>query len=74
MSIHKHLISIGHKELCETLLKDEALMANESAKKGVEEMQTLLKFLDIFEVKNVCKYDPVVANTKPLGFVRLEFG
>jgi histidyl-tRNA synthetase len=43
----------GKKELCDILANDEKLFENPNAKKGIEDMKLLLKYLELFEVENV---------------------
>ncbi|KAJ9311344.1 hypothetical protein DTO271D3_8414 [Paecilomyces variotii] len=47
----------GRRELLDALLKDEALMANASAKQGLEEMGLLMDYLDAFGVLDTLSFD-----------------
>ena len=39
------------------LLQDEVLSSNASAKAGLEDMKILLKYLDLWEVTDKCRFD-----------------
>lgn len=47
----------GGKELLEELLKDEKLMGNASAKKGLEDLKILFEYLDVLEVTPRISFD-----------------
>jgi histidyl-tRNA synthetase len=47
----------GRKDLVEELLKDETLMANASAKQGVEEMGLLMDYLEAFGALDSISFD-----------------
>lgn len=51
----------GGRDLLESLLKDEALLANESAKQGLEEMGLLLEYLQAFNVLDNVSFDMSLA-------------
>ena len=42
----------GSVELCDLLLKDAFLSANESAVKGISDMKLLFKYLEIFKIED----------------------
>jgi histidyl-tRNA synthetase len=42
----------GSDELCDRLMNDEKLSANAKAKQGIQDMQLLFKYLDVFKIKN----------------------
>ncbi|GMM30532.1 histidine--tRNA ligase [Martiniozyma asiatica (nom. inval.)] len=45
----------------EKLMSDESLMANESAKTGLEEIQTMVEYLEAFGVENFISFDMSLA-------------
>ncbi|CAO1628876.1 unnamed protein product [Sympodiomycopsis kandeliae] len=47
----------GGRELVEELFKDEKLLANPSAKRGLEELQILFGYLDVLEVSPRISFD-----------------
>lgn len=56
-NIEKYVSKKGRKDLLEELLRDEALMANETAKQGVEEMGLLMEYLEAFGVLDTISFD-----------------
>ncbi|CCH45341.1 histidyl-tRNA synthetase [Wickerhamomyces ciferrii] len=44
-------------EVLETLKKSEALLANETAKQGIDEMSTLLTYVQAFEIEKFVSFD-----------------
>lgn len=59
--IEKYVNQKGGQELLESLLKDEGLLANESAKQGLEEMGLLFEYLDAFKVLDNVSFDMSLA-------------
>lgn len=55
--IQKYVTRKGGKDLLEELKKDEALMANAKAKKGVEEMETLMDYLSAWGALEKISFD-----------------
>lgn len=51
----------GGRELLESLMKDEALLGNASAKQGLEEMGLLLDYLEAFNVLDKISFDMSLA-------------
>jgi histidyl-tRNA synthetase len=47
----------GSEELCDKLLSDTKLSANESAKQGIEDMKLLFKYLTVFNIKDKISFD-----------------
>ncbi|KAH8697769.1 hypothetical protein BGW36DRAFT_427720 [Talaromyces proteolyticus] len=55
--IETYVSKKGRKDLLQDLLKDEALMANASAKQGIEEMGLLMDYLEAFGVLESISFD-----------------
>lgn len=55
--IEKYVMQKGGRNLLDSLLKDEALMANESAKAGLEDMSLLMEYLEAFGVLERLSFD-----------------
>lgn len=55
--IETYVAKKGRRDLYEELIKDEALMANPSAKQGVEEMGLLMDYLEAFGVLDSISFD-----------------
>lgn len=55
--IQTYVMQKGARGLLDSLLKDEALMANESAKTGLEDMTLLMEYLDAFGVLERISFD-----------------
>ena len=55
--IEKYVMLKGGRDLLDTLLKDETLMGNESAKAGLEDMRSLMDYLDAFGVLERTSFD-----------------
>jgi histidyl-tRNA synthetase len=61
----------GGRDLLNELLKDEALMGNESAKRGLEEMGLLMDYLEAFGVLETLSFDLSLA--RGLDYVWTSF-
>lgn len=59
--IGTYVVRKGGKELLQSLQADEILMANESAKQGLADMELLFKYLDIFQVFDRMSFDMSLA-------------
>ena len=59
--IETYVIRKGGRELLDSLLKDEALTANVSAKTGLEEMGALMDYLEAFGVLDRISFDMSLA-------------
>ncbi|QSS52208.1 histidyl-tRNA synthetase [Histoplasma capsulatum var. duboisii H88] len=59
--IETYVIRKGGRELVESLHKDEALLANSSAKTGLEEMALLLDYLEAFGILDKISFDMSLA-------------
>ncbi|KAJ5393340.1 uncharacterized protein N7487_010981 [Penicillium crustosum] len=59
--IEKYVMNKGSRELLDSLLKDEALNANASAKAGLEEMALMMDYLDAFGVLDKISFDMSLA-------------
>ncbi|CAL5874550.1 uncharacterized protein PFLUO_LOCUS8846 [Penicillium psychrofluorescens] len=59
--IEKYVMHKGGRELLDSLLKDEALLANESAKAGLEDMALMMDYLDAFGVLDKISFDMSLA-------------
>jgi histidyl-tRNA synthetase len=59
--IEKYVMHKGGRELLNSLLKDEALLANESAKAGLEDMALMMDYLDAFSVLDKISFDMSLA-------------
>ena len=59
--IETYVVRKGGRDLLDTLLQDEALVANASAKTGLEEMRDLLDYLDAFGVLDRISFDMSLA-------------
>lgn len=55
--IETYVVRKGSRELLEDLLKDEVLSANESAKKGLEDMGLLMEYLEAFDCLDKISFD-----------------
>ncbi|RJE23665.1 histidyl-tRNA synthetase [Aspergillus sclerotialis] len=55
--IEKYVMLKGGRDLLDTLLKDETLMGNESAKAGLEDMRSLMDYLEAFGVLERTSFD-----------------
>lgn len=55
--IEKYVMQKGGRNLLDSLLKDETLMANESAKAGLEDMRLLMEYLEAFGVLERISFD-----------------
>lgn len=55
--IEKYVMQKGSRGLLDTLVKDESLMANASAKAGLEDMGLLMDYLDAFGVLDRISFD-----------------
>ena len=56
-AIGEYVNQRGAGDLLNTLKTDSILMSNTSAKKGVEEMELLLDYLDVFDVRDKISFD-----------------
>lgn len=56
-NIEKYVMLKGGRGLLDTLLKDETLMSNASAKAGLEDMHLLMEYLDAFGVLERISFD-----------------
>ncbi|KAJ5871384.1 uncharacterized protein N7529_003737 [Penicillium soppii] len=59
--IEKYVMHKGSRELVDSLLKDEALNANASAKAGLEEMALMMNYLEAFNVLDKVSFDMSLA-------------
>lgn len=59
--IETYVVRKGGRDLLDSLLQDEALVANASAKTGLEEMRDLLDYLDAFGVLDRISFDMSLA-------------
>lgn len=59
--IETYVVRKGSRDLLDSLLQDEALIANASAKTGLEEMRDLLDYLDAFGVLDRISFDMSLA-------------
>ncbi|CAI7571417.1 unnamed protein product [Penicillium glandicola] len=59
--IEKYVMHKGSRELLNSLLKDEALNANASAKAGLEEMSLMMDYLEAFNVLDKVSFDMSLA-------------
>lgn len=59
--IETYVVRKGGRDLLDSLTKDETLVANESAKKGLEEMGLLLDYLKAFNVLDKVSFDMSLA-------------
>ncbi|KAJ5440736.1 Histidine-tRNA ligase/ATP phosphoribosyltransferase regulatory subunit [Penicillium cf. griseofulvum] len=59
--IEKYVMNKGSRELLDSLLKDEALNANASAKAGLEEMALMMDYLEAFGVLDKISFDMSLA-------------
>lgn len=59
--IEAYVVKKGSRELLDLLRSDEALMANGSAKTGLEEMGALMDYLDAFNVLDNISFDMSLA-------------
>ncbi|KAJ5138427.1 Histidine-tRNA ligase/ATP phosphoribosyltransferase regulatory subunit [Penicillium bovifimosum] len=59
--IEKYVMHKGSRELLDNLLKDEALIANASAKAGLEEMALMMDYLSAFGVLDKVSFDMSLA-------------
>lgn len=59
--IEKYVMNKGSRELLESLLKDEALNANPSAKAGLEDMALMMDYLEAFGVLDKISFDMSLA-------------
>ncbi|CAG8932511.1 unnamed protein product [Penicillium salamii] len=59
--IEKYVMNKGSRELLESLLKDEALNANASAKAGLEDMALMMDYLEAFGVLDKISFDMSLA-------------
>jgi histidyl-tRNA synthetase len=50
-------IDIGAQELCEVLLKDDALMTSKTAIEGIQDMKLLFTYLDLFGISEKVSFD-----------------
>lgn len=55
--IYEYVQLKGGMELVDTLLQNEVLCANKSAKQGLEDMKLLLKYCDLFNVMDKVSFD-----------------
>ena len=59
--IEKYVMNKGSRELLETLLKDETLNANVTAKAGLEDMALMMDYLEAFGVLDKVSFDMSLA-------------
>ncbi|CAG8242620.1 unnamed protein product [Penicillium salamii] len=59
--IEKYVMNKGSRELLESLLRDEALNANASAKAGLEDMALMMDYLEAFGVLDKISFDMSLA-------------
>ena len=59
--IEKYVMNKGSRELLDSLLKDEALNANASAKAGLEDMALMMDYLEAFGVLDKISFDMSLA-------------
>ncbi|KAL2361044.1 Cytoplasmic and mitochondrial histidine tRNA synthetase [Blastomyces dermatitidis] len=59
--IETYVVQKGGRELVESLLSDEALLANLSAKTGLEEMALLMDYLEAFDILDKISFDMSLA-------------
>jgi histidyl-tRNA synthetase len=59
--IEKYVMHKGSRELLDSLLKDEALNANASAKAGLEDMALMMDYLEAFNVLDKVSFDMSLA-------------
>jgi histidyl-tRNA synthetase len=59
--IEKYVMNKGSRELLDSLLKDEGLNANASAKAGLEEMALMMDYLEAFNVLDKISFDMSLA-------------
>ncbi|CAG7989019.1 unnamed protein product [Penicillium salamii] len=59
--IEKYVMNKGSRELLESLLKDEALNTNASAKAGLEDMALMMDYLEAFGVLDKISFDMSLA-------------
>ncbi|ODH22294.1 hypothetical protein ACO22_05535 [Paracoccidioides brasiliensis] len=59
--IETYVVRKGGRELLETLQTDEALVANPSAKAGLEEMRLLMDYLEAFDILDKISFDMSLA-------------
>ena len=59
--IEKYVMNKGSRELLDSLLKDDALNANASAKAGLEDMAMMMDYLEAFGVLNKISFDMSLA-------------
>ncbi|KAJ5781742.1 uncharacterized protein N7518_010225 [Penicillium psychrosexuale] len=59
--IEKYVMNKGSRELLDTLLEDETLTANASAKAGLEEMALMMDYLKAFNVLDKVSFDMSLA-------------
>jgi histidyl-tRNA synthetase len=59
--IEKYVMNKGSRELLDTLLKDETLNANATAKAGLEDMALMMDYLEAFGVLDKVSFDMSLA-------------
>ncbi|KAJ5086760.1 hypothetical protein NUU61_008067 [Penicillium alfredii] len=59
--IETYVMHKGGRELLDSLLKDETLTANESAKAGLEDMARMMDYLEAFDVLDKISFDMSLA-------------